>query len=1520
MTPRRTSLGRLTRVGRLDNRWATALAEPNPAQSLRLLLALTSDFDRHPKTLAARWVSFVATVLQRHFAPFLTGVDLTLLEKTGATVAAGSAGTLGLDEAWLSLIAARDARREYQLATALLTTLYWSTDHAVLSKAAIARQLATRGARAVDHQAVYVDHLATIPHPMGEPQIVAVLAGCLTVGFELNPGQIGSAGDLAGKLRAAGVGMAGVDLALGYRYLMVDRDPGRAAHHLAAAWHANRADRTALLGLLAAWVRTGDHDRVLAMARDAGGSAPPLVGHLATLSATLRWLDSSTVDGQPPATAAQLAALPIAIQAGEWLAYAIGRLHLVEGDATQAARVLVPLADRQPQWHYHAAWALLLLNDRSGIATRFAAARGSADRWTIGCLLIEADPDAATSVADELSTSGLSPTGTRVVEARVALAQRDRPEPLDVVPADATTAEVLETLRTTLAMSFSRRDISAMTAAMSSPVFRRLPLADQLLWSGLAELPTDLGRLLLEQAADGLGYARAALVLTVHDFANGAQAGRLDRLSWRTDPTIELVRGWADVTAGNGDAAVARFTALAAHGESRANHALGNLWLRRAVTRADFATAARAFRAAPDVQILLHCAELAADPDGSMADCAADWPAVGDASPWVRWMVALAALAVEPAAVDLAVCECLVTILDDADAPSEAAVTTVAFGLATAALSVGDADRDEVLIGLLGRLANRTGYREVVRILGIAAAGAARRRPAAPQFTATGAAGALVLAEHSLTSGDPLAAADHLRTVAPDHDLEARFCELAADLLQDRPAPADIVEPDADSRSGLAFRILVAASVAKSDPERGLAVLAPLLREQDLTGMVDLHNALPLLCAGIRRNQVPDYLVRLVRQARTAGDDAMDPAVLARCASAIGEHELAETRWRQAIGADDDTRPEYVAVLRHQAVAARRDGDDLRAAGILFLAARVAAGCPPDTLVPSITELELLRARLKEQHLTGKQREVANGEWAAMARAFIGAVAREDETRTLLCFARLESQVDATAAAGADLTELATRLVLEVCTARLLAHLFPNQPDVRERPGRLRLLEDAIERDPRLLFALLDDDRKAILPAWRHCLSGYGAAVPFLHALAVLYRERAIADPTTVDDLVLATTLWALLLSSAPFWQHLGARAMQDEAQLTETVARDLLATHLARGKLALAAGDDDTARAHLRCITNCGGNASGLVTTLGTFHVPFGLAVDGRRFTRVAAIAKDVLNDWTADVLRAAQDEVDNQEAIENLPEGVSKNYEGGIKRLEPFVRLGVPVSEVLRTGLEWYNSWSLDHLVRQERDTVRNLTDSAEALAKALIPLCAKGRGLEPANDALSLHFTLRGSHHTDPTEATREFKEALAWNPGNDQAQKLLRRTTSRELNMRAVDLANKSTESEKSFFDARKEIAARVALGRQIIWPTIATGKSITSADCACCGGAVTMGRFAIIASLTSGAGADGKVMIKGADLFWSEFEHFLCDSCMSIRRSISEQRVQAVQLCEEAVELDPTYEAAKNNLKELRRLL
>jgi hypothetical protein len=994
MTPRRSVLGWFTARGRLRNSWAKALTESDPARLVERLRAVVARFSANPARSAALWPPFLTSVLDGPAARHFPEDDLRSLENVGAQIARQAPGTVNLAQVWLPIVTVRDARGERPAACALLARLYRAEGATPETKANVARELAKRRAAGDDHLAIYIDHLRRAVRPVPEPDILGLLTEGLATGFDVDKIRIKRARELAGHLREARIAIRGTDLALGFYHLVIDANYALARTYLEAAWAAEPANEMALTGLLSAYLRADDRAGMAAVAAKLGRPAPPRVQGLIELARVLDWLEDASLGGAPPVDTVTLAAWDLAAVAGEWLDYALGRLHLLEGDAQRAADLLRPLAEanpRRPRLAYHAAWAAVLTDDRVAVARRFATTVGWSRRWTIACLFVDVDPARAARAGARLEPDQVPTPYAPIVAARAQLAAglSSAHLPVDLpLPAGGTLEEDMEALRTVLGVWYAQRDHVRLTQLLTVATFHRLPRAEQLLWSGLCAslvAPAD-GRALLERAAHEMGYLRAVLVLAV-DRLEQQRPEEADRLlaafAWRTDRKLELLRAWIAAVGTRKESGVVRLEQLAERGEPRAHYALGNLHLERAVdahtagqpeqarflgeqAAAEFHTALDAGAAAVpyDAEALASCAELISGATDAgpavIKECARHWPAVrtwpaGPRGRWASWGVAGSDLVHHGAAVDLDAAEFLVGAAGSAGAAAPTVVGALATALTQVCLSDPGSDRAQDLAELLGRLTGR-GLPEVDRMHGLVIAAAARHTYAGLRESALAQADelargrpenvaiALVAAEVTLDHAGGVSAARYLHDATPSDSLEREVLLSMADLLEGRAQPAqppDHVAPP----FALALRIAYAAAMADTDAARCLDALVHAMPAGDLASIVDLRGVLPSWCAqAARARRVPAPLVELVRRLGQADADGMDPLVLARCATVVGEAELAARLWRQALSGQTErpVREEYVRFWCHQAVRARRRGEHPQAVEYLRSAAALA--------------------------------------------------------------------------------------------------------------------------------------------------------------------------------------------------------------------------------------------------------------------------------------------------------------------------------------------------------------------------------------------------------------------------------------------------------------------------------------------------------------------------------------------------------------------------------------------------
>ncbi|MBT2207927.1 hypothetical protein [Actinomadura sp. NEAU-AAG7] len=360
-----------------------------------------------------------------------------------------------------------------------------------------------------------------------------------------------------------------------------------------------------------------------------------------------------------------------------------------------------------------------------------------------------------------------------------------------------------------------------------------------------------------------------------------------------------------------------------------------------------------------------------------------------------------------------------------------------------------------------------------------------------------------------------------------------------------------------------------------------------------------------------------------------------------------------------------------------------------------------------------------------------------------------------------------------------ELFALADALELEACTDRLIALESLEPPEAMKRTGRYRRLEAAIEQNGDLRAALLRETDAEAARQWARHLEVGGPDIDVYHSLAVAYRERAfrrLAGPGPAEaELEAATALWFLLLASPAFWERQGD--VDDESRVRSQLATELLEIHARQGARALAAGEHAVARTHLNCLAACRSGGEAVEGLLQRQSVPYDYAVDRERADEIAAVAAGLLDAWCADVVQTAERITTEPERLTRLPEGLPADYAAGIEHLGPFLSLGVPFKQALRTCLGWYNSWCDFMLVDGGRPKVKTVVDQARSCADELAAICEKGDSLKIENQALAEHHLFRAAALDPGPGQERELTAALEWSPANSEATTWLERIRSR-----------------------------------------------------------------------------------------------------------------------------------------------
>ncbi|MGW6144080.1 hypothetical protein [Streptomyces sp. NPDC055140] len=1416
MEPQRSLRKGLSRRGRLENAWASALDDADPRAGLVGLRAVLAGIEEYQDRTADLWPSFQQSFLGPRFLPLVEAADLDRLAQVGERMAAE--GRIGLHQSWVPLADAAVARSDAgdrDFAVSLYTRLYRSAFVHEESRSIAATALARLGADQDDQLAIYVDifrRYATVP-----PEAHQMVGRLLGAGFADETSRVERAFAFATQLSVAGLRLAGLDRTLGLGALLLHRETADAAAHFTRACTADPTDGEALRGLIATRLHSGAYAEALTAVRGREAALTPRGAELTDLCRMLEWLELDPGrDGPPgPATPAPLTAVRLATigdggDSRPWGRYAQGRAQLLEGNADLAAKNLVVVADEfpdRPDLGYHAAWAQLLCGEHEAAGRRCRAllTDGDARAWPLGCLLADVDPGHRATDEERTVMKGAAHAFTAVVTARLRLAEGRDPgvdlawDPLGAE--GATVPELLEALRTLLGVEVAGGRRSAVGHLTALSLFGRLPLPEQLLWRALSALPEDRDRAhsLLEQAR-GQGHDRATLVLAVTELNAGHPDRAADLLDGVRGPKAELVRARTELALGRTADAGQRLDRLPT---PRARYESGVLALReatalwaggeadRAVQRAGWAAArlidaqvtgpgalppvpADAGRLARAARLLAERAARPADGTG-----AAPWRIVRH-HPSTAWLLGLGQLLVEPRGAEPVLVEALVGWAGEADGPTAAevgdarAVEVLAMALGRACLLAEDRAVQGELAEALGVLAQAWPLPVVAREARRAASLAGPHDETAEETAedadtdadADAAAEvrddpllALPLAAAALKAGDTADAVRLLRAVGavqdggaegPEGDVQDEGAEGAGGAEEDRRAAAQVVAflaqalegkppaelPSVGGNPGLPAPLLVVQAAGHLPAQRAKAAeaLTLALRDHDLTGLVDVAATLPALCARVararRRDGRAQALAEVVRRLadrltedppEADGLVPLDAVTLARCAAAVGDHEVADRLWRDVLNADadaDTAAAEYGKYLCHRAVAANADGDPARALELLGRAAG---------------------------HLPGEHP-------AHRHRADLERNDRSDA---------------------------------------LLSHLFPDAAQTWERPGRFPAVEAAMAEHP-VWQALAADRAGAIERELTRFFARRAARndIPVLHSMAVVYREEALAQLTRTgaagEDLVTATVLWVLLLCHPGFWEAFADRSGSDDAgipgadaatgpdaeYLRTSLTEELLTLHRSHGARALAEHREDQARLHLNCLTALRQGTHVTRTLLAEGPLAGVLpGVDEDLFAAVSDRAGALLDDWSTDLVRAAEKRIDDPERVRALPDGIDKDYEEGISSLAAAVDHGFAPSNVLCTVVAWHNEWQNCLYQMGDRDHMRTVVTKAVRYAELLAQGAVKGRPHLRENQLLAAHYVDRGLLDRDTGKAIAYFELAKEWNPANTNAPQLL-----------------------------------------------------------------------------------------------------------------------------------------------------
>ena len=371
-------------------------------------------------------------------------------------------------------------------------------------------------------------------------------------------------------------------------------------------------------------------------------------------------------------------------------------------------------------------------------------------------------------------------------------------------------------------------------------------------------------------------------------------------------------------------------------------------------------------------EALLRCAQFVAQPDQQSGLGASLWNELERLDPplrqdWLKWNAVLGRLWYGRPDDVIAVANEMAPIIDSANGVEEKVAVAFAQALAAVSTRTEQAEHRDQLLRLLERFSSRSQLAPVRQACqaGITLTLREHYEKADAQqryhlrqdlmrranADRSNEALALLLATASVEHGAKLAAINTLRNTRSQQASTRSLFPYLADMLDQsglvtHAAPEP--EPGSSAAVQRAYEALhVAEAFVTNKPERGYEMLNGLLRQhgRELTALVKIGRLLPHLCVYATQagGAVPPVITDAVRSFTSASMDGAQRALLARCAAAIGELEVAGSLWEQALAQDPrpplPLRQEYAKFLSHRAVNAHLTGDDQEAVRCLRQAA-----------------------------------------------------------------------------------------------------------------------------------------------------------------------------------------------------------------------------------------------------------------------------------------------------------------------------------------------------------------------------------------------------------------------------------------------------------------------------------------------------------------------------------------------------------------------------------------------------
>jgi hypothetical protein len=1407
--------------GRTKKLWSEALRETDPQKSLDLLRSVCKKLSESIASVHL-WLPFLDTFLTEERMHSLNAADLAEVERMGWLLQQRS----DLSKAppalaiWQRLIGAYSVRGEHTQALSLAEKLYKDKTSDKKTCAYCLRVFALQ--RMIENRYIdmYIGSLQKDRQPERNLEIFQALDLFFTIDFSVSDTRLANIERVAQSLLALPIPtlsslLPHIQLARGIYALLAKSAPEEAREYFEHVRQHNDGDRLSHLGLLACDLRLGSTREFTQLMQNTPAHKLLLdteIRAVLNLHLLNQWLDQLEIAGpilMDASVIAQLTTFPLERYAGDIALATLGRSYLLLGNAQLAREqfdALLKKGLRLPQWGYYAAWAYALCGEGTRVVDCFERLARWPGRWTVACILLDLDQQlaersGATSLLKKMATTEVPVAA--VVRSRLALAQASVGARNDAwTEAAFSLEETLEALRTGLALTIVRNDQKAATSLIGRSSFVRLPLADQTFWLGLVEQDPTRSLALLEKAAKTWQYQRAAQFLLVRFLRQGswslADQYLEQALAGRTGSTAQLIRIYIEGRDTHIDDAIEQGKHLAAIGTEIVNYMLGNLYFYQARMTTNTQQIQQAY-----LQAALAWQKLQAS---GLTTLPADLPALAASAsfiaypqqratsaltliqnfraldvalrqPWLEWHVALALLWYGTSQDLIGMYTTLLHLVEKIERADDATVIALAQALTSFAYKLKESMTAQQFLELQERFAQwgsrpdsklvlasaiivgqRMLYLEADEHLRMQIEESLRRQQA---FMPHNRLLILWQVYIMLDNNKREETAKLLQNVLPDDTVLAYLAQHLLHLLNGTPledtAPSEDTLLTPLSRDALSVVQAVASGrvqdvcnhLLSQNTSKLLAILPP-------------ERILPLLCNYIQQKgmTVPDFLTDMFHSRARVVKDSAALVHLAWCASVLGNMEATCRLWEEALhtSTNDERhttwRQDFVRFLCHQAVREYSAGQSLDAADKLRLAAR----------------------------------------W------------------TMPDFGRQLSQK--------CLLEHARTLELRAITTHLLTYLFPDFDHTGTPSGRYHALGLTLAHSPQLSEALISRDRERIQQAWKktfqeQCSQEQSINYRFLHTMSVLYREVALSKQAqridTEKDWITSTTLWILLLCTEAFWQHFTAGGEQSEQRKLSARQRDevwqdaldnILVYHSTLARKSLAAGEHSQARIHARCLALGRQTAQRLLMQLEQADLTYSKKIAAERLAQIKTQTQKLLNEWGQSLLTEAEKNSNDGNSIAQLPRGIRKNYAGGIRVLEAFIRLDVPLIQVLLACLDKYNEWCNDLSFNGTRVQYRETAEAASLVCERLQRQCDKKNAYAAENRAIAQHLVYRGLTLVDvePERAIHFYGEAIAWGSDNPNLDDLMSRTHLQRIKDIAQNYADK-----QQFEDAYTAIA-------------------------------------------------------------------------------------------------------------------